>query len=64
MTLFLASEISRVPEIAIFGVTPAGMAISGAQSDAIAFSSLLARRLFCVIGSQICLPHTGAGLRM
>lgn len=38
-------EINPVPEIAIFGVTPAGMAISGAQSDTIAFSSLLARRL-------------------
>ncbi len=38
-------EIGPAPEIALFGVVPAGVAISGAQSDAIAFSSLLARRL-------------------
>lgn len=38
-------EISPAPEITIIGVTPPGMAISGAQSDAIAFSSLLARHL-------------------
>ena len=38
-------EISPAPETALFGVVPAEVAISGAQSDAIAFSSLLARRL-------------------
>lgn len=38
-------EISPAPEIAIFGVTPAGLTMSRAQKDAIAFSSLLARRL-------------------
>ena len=38
-------EISPAPEIALFGVAPAEVVISRAQSDAIAFSSLLVRRL-------------------
>lgn len=38
-------KISPAPDIAIYGVTPAGMVISGAKSDAIVFSSLLGRCL-------------------
>lgn len=38
-------DIGPAPEIALFGVAPAEVAISRSQSDAIAFSSLLARRL-------------------
>ena len=38
-------EISPNPLSAIFGVVPNEMKVSAAQSDAIAFSSLLARRL-------------------
>lgn len=57
-------EISPGPDIAIFGVTTAGIAISGVQSGAIAFSSLLARCLIFCNRSQIGRLHTGAGLRM
>ena len=45
LTSVTEEEISPAPETALFGVVPAEVAISGAQSDAIAFLSLLARRL-------------------
>lgn len=45
LTYICDKEISPAPEIAIFGVTPVGMTISGAQSDAVTVSSLLSRHL-------------------
>ena len=42
---FCDKEISPGPVVAVFGVVPGKVTVSVAQSDAIAFSSLLARSL-------------------